>query len=1042
MRRVASFLLAAFALAGLAAGLAVADEDADRSWLIRWVENTISTPDRQIRLGHIDGALSSDVRLASITIADRKGVWLTIRDVHLVWTRSDLLQGRLTVDRLEAAAIDITRKPENAPDAADDDGNDQPAGGDAAAGFSLPELPVAVDIGGIRVPTVRLPAEIAGRPTVLAIDGRGRLADGDLNVDLAATRETPVGGAFTAKVNFAGATRRLALDLSLAEPPGGFLTTLLGLPGEPAIELTVRGTGPVDDFGADITLAADGKRLLAGRATTRLDGNDRTYTANVGGSLEALFGPGGGLTSGAAELRVLAHHLADGSVRLDEAHLRTGVASFDAAGAYRPLDTGVSLALDRLAAGWDGILLDLASPTTVVVANGRIAVPPSTLRLADTKASGGTSLGTIAVSGSLGRDLALDVTARRLPVAAARIIVADLGPDGVISADLTIRGTRRHPAVTWRLDGEGLSLAATKMARLPAAALTANGTLDRNVTSVDASIRLGRDATLMAQGRVPLDGEGLALNVTARQLPLSLADGFVPELGGRGVLSGTATVTGSLKAPAADWKLTGDSLSLAATRDAGLSALRLAATGRLDRTATTLSATLAGGDRLRLTAEGRVPFTGDGLAAKVTGEAALALADIALRERGTRLTGRARVDATAAGSLAKPRLSGTVTVADGTLLDPETTMRLSGIAALVRLDTDRVTLERFQATTGQSGRITARGTVGVAAELPADLAIAFEAAKLSLGEMARSEVNGTLRLTGPLAGTPTLSGRLTLGRTEITIPERFAANAASLGVKDLAVPPEVRRTLALARPKGTRRGGGGPRLVRLDLTIDAPSQLFVRGRGLNAELGGTLRVAGTSEAVVPVGAFELRRGALDVIGRHISLDRGRVTLDGNLNPYIDFRASSTGRTVAVVAEVTGRADDPALVLTSTPELPQDEVLAQFLFGRGVADLSSFQLVQLATAAGQLAGGSSAPDLLAQIRKSTGLDTLSAVTDAKGNAGVQAGRYISERIYLGVTAGADGSTDATVDLDITRELKLRAQAGDNGSKAGVIFEREY
>ncbi|NLH83572.1 MAG: translocation/assembly module TamB, partial [Phyllobacteriaceae bacterium] len=325
-----------------------------------------------------------------------------------------------------------------------------------------------------------------------------------------------------------------------------------------------------------------------------------------------------------------------------------------------------------------------------------------------------------------------------------------------------------------------------------------------------------------------------------------------------------------------------------------------------------------------------------------------------------------------------------------------------------------------------------------------DLTLTLRGANLAYGDVLRTEVGGELRLTGPIAREPMLSGRLDLGRTEITIPERFAANAARLGVKDLAVPPEVASTLALARPKAKRGGGKGaaPWRARLDVTVDAPSRLFVRGRGLDAELGGRLRVSGTTDALVPVGAFDLRRGALDVIGRHIALDKGTVTLSGDLDPTIDFQASSSTRSVAVTAGVTGRASDPTLVLTSTPELPQDEVLAQFLFGRGVSDLTGVQLVQLAAAAAQLAGGPSAPDLLGKIRRSTGLDNLGTTTDSKGNAGLTAGRYIGERIYLGVTAGAGGSTDATVDLDVTRNLKLRGQTGTDGSKAGFVFEKEY
>ncbi|MCE1236315.1 MAG: translocation/assembly module TamB domain-containing protein [Hyphomicrobiales bacterium] len=1032
--RLLAALLAPLLVVALAFGLARADETSDRSWLVGWVENTISTPDRQIRLGRIDGALSSDVRLESITLADRRGVWLTIRDVHLVWTRSDLLKGRLTVASLDAAAIEVARKPDPAAD--------ETASDDASIDFALPDLPVAVEIGRISVPRVRLPTEIAGRETILTLDGRGRLDGGDLDVALTATRLEPQGGAFTLKTTYAEKTRRLALDLALAEPKGGFLSTLLALPGEPPIDFSIRGDAPIDAFAADIALSADAKPLLSGRAATRMDGADRLFAVDVDGSLEGLVGKGGALTGGGSEVHLSARRSPDGPIRLDRARLRTGVAAFDAAGSYLPKDDGAELSLDRLAVAWKDAALDLVRPTTVTLTKAGVAVAPTTLTLA---AANRKDAGTIDLAGSAGRDLDLTVTARRLPAALAALIAPDLGAAGAIGLDARIAGPRKSPKVAWSVAADGLSTAVTRAARLPAAKVVAKGTYAEKATDLDATAILGRDATLTAKGHVPLAGDGLALDVAATRLPVALADGVSPGLGARGTLSATAKLTGSLAAPIADWKLRGEALSAAATRDVGLGPLGLVANGRLDPSAVTLSATLTERDRLKLVANGRVPLDGGDLAMKLSGSASLALADVALRERGARATGRLAVDLAVAGPLAAPRATGVASLSDATLTDPETGMRLTGIGARIRLSGDRIAIEDVHATTGKSGRIEMRGALSLAPDLPGDLTIALKRASLAFGDILRSEIDGTLRLSGPLAREPALAGRIDLGRTEITIPERFAANAARLGVKDLKAPKEVARTLALAKPKARKGRGGGASAswrARLDVVVDSPGRLFVRGRGVDAELGGRLRVTGTTDAPIPVGSFELRRGGLDVIGRHIALDKGTVTLVGDLDPAIDFTASSSTRSVSVTVAVTGRASDPALALSSTPELPQDEVLSQFLFGRGVADLTGVQLVQLATAAAQLAGGPSAPDLLGAIRRSTGLDNLGTTTDSKGGAGLTAGRYIGERIYLGVTAGANGSTDATVDLDVTRNLKLRGQTGTDGSKAGFVFEKEY
>ncbi len=135
--------------------------------------------------------------------------------------------------------------------------------------------------------------------------------------------------------------------------------------------------------------------------------------------------------------------------------------------------------------------------------------------------------------------------------------------------------------------------------------------------------------------------------------------------------------------------------------------------------------------------------------------------------------------------------------------------------------------------------------------------------------------------------------------------------------------------------------------------------------------------------------------------------------------------------------VTGTVDNLDIKFSSTPELPQDEVLAQLIFKRSIGELSAFQIAQLAAAAAELAGGSN-NSLMNKLRAGTGLDDLDVVTDDKGQTAVRAGRYIRDNIYLGVEAGSGGSTKGTVNLDITRNLKAKGSLGAEGDSSGGIF----
>ena len=80
-----------------------------------------------------------------------------------------------------------------------------------------------------------------------------------------------------------------------------------------------------------------------------------------------------------------------------------------------------------------------------------------------------------------------------------------------------------------------------------------------------------------------------------------------------------------------------------------------------------------------------------------------------------------------------------------------------------------------------------------------------------------------------------------------------------------------------------------------------------------------------------------------------------------------------------------------MTFSSTPELPQDEILARLIFQKGIGELSPLQVARLAAAVSELTGGQGG--VLSRLRAATGLDDLDIVTDEKGQAAVAAGRYV-------------------------------------------------
>src|SRR5207245_946002 len=144
----------------------------------------------------------------------------------------------------------------------------------------------------------------------------------------------------------------------------------------------------------------------------------------------------------------------------------------------------------------------------------------------------------------------------------------------------------------------------------------------------------------------------------------------------------------------------------------------------------------------------------------------------------------------------------------------------------------------------------------------------------------------------------------------------------------------------------------------LDITLDMPGNIFVRGHGLESEWRGRLTITGTSAAPVIAGSLEQIRGSVDLLGKTFTLTRGTIAFDGSpkLDPVLDIVAEASAADITAQVNIGGFASAPTITLSSTPPVPQDEILARVLFNRGVGQITAAEGMQLAAAAGTLAGG--------------------------------------------------------------------------------------
>lgn len=239
----------------LAQERASADSD---GFLVGFLEDTLSGDSRYISVEGLTGALSSEATIKRLTVADDDGVWLILDEAKLDWNRLALIQGRFSVNTLSAAAITVTRTPNPVPE-------DPALPSPEATPFALPDLPVAVEVGEIRVSRIDLGEDILGQSASLAVNGALTLADGTLSSKLEIARLDKPGDRLSLMAGYVSSTRQIDLDLTLSESADGLIATALDLPGRPNLQLVAKGSGPVSDFAAEIGLSSNGQDRLAGQ---------------------------------------------------------------------------------------------------------------------------------------------------------------------------------------------------------------------------------------------------------------------------------------------------------------------------------------------------------------------------------------------------------------------------------------------------------------------------------------------------------------------------------------------------------------------------------------------------------------------------------------------------------------------------------------------------------------------------------------------------------------------------------------------------------
>ena len=353
--------------------------------------------------------------------------------------------------------------------------------------------------------------------------------------------------------------------------------------------------------------------------------------------------------------------------------------------------------------------------------------------------------------------------------------------------------------------------------------------------------------------------------------------------------------------------------------------------------------------------------------------------------------------------------------------------------------------------------------------------------------------NGQLRITPQDDGRMQLAGSLESGEGKLQFAGTAALDGATRiaikgenflaadfpGVRVIATPDLVfqrseeqlsltgyvslpRADIDLARlPRGTRPQTASDDVVIVDaddsgaaterslpltanIRIDLGDNVKLAGYGLDAKVSGALMVRERSGEPT-TGSGEVRvAGTYKAYGQDLTIRQGQLLYAATPldNPRLTIVAVRSVGTVTAGLRVTGPAKNPQLSVFSDPAMGEANALSYLVAGKPLDQIGSGDGDAMTAAARSL--GTAAGGLLAKnIGSRLGIDEV-GISDNEmiGGAALTVGQYLSPRLYLSYGVGLfDPGEVITLRYKLSDELALKVEQGNERSRGGIEYRIE-
>ncbi|MDY0123674.1 translocation/assembly module TamB domain-containing protein [Sulfurimonas sp.] len=191
-----------------------------------------------------------------------------------------------------------------------------------------------------------------------------------------------------------------------------------------------------------------------------------------------------------------------------------------------------------------------------------------------------------------------------------------------------------------------------------------------------------------------------------------------------------------------------------------------------------------------------------------------------------------------------------------------------------------------------------------------------------------------------------------------------------------------------------------------------------------------------------LGALQIHSGTASISEREFEFDESEIYFHDEhyANPYLNLNLHHyTLDNVDIEIYITNRVESPVFILSSNPQMSQDDIISYILFGEASSSVFETSGESSRSSLGTLALGAGLKGFL-NSSANLKIDTLNILTNEDGTLGYEIGKRFGKRVRL--VYKNDDISSLTLQYSLSRSVRIDVDVKETGQGVGIFYIKDF